>query len=167
MDLKKALKDPKYLQPLAVIAILIVGVLVAGLHSGGSTKKQSACGLYRIDKTVTIGSQKIDAEVVSSPADQTKGLSGRPCIGPNQGMLFVYNQAGYYAFWMKDMKFAIDIIWISSDHKTAGVERSVQPSSYPGSKFINDRHHPAQYVLELKENRSSSLGITLGTPVKF
>lgn len=154
---------------LAILGLLVIAVLVAGFggrHSNQPISK-SACGAYRTDKVATVGSNKINMEAVESPVDKEKGLSGRPCIEANQGMLFVYDHSGYYSFWMKGMKFSIDIIWISTDHKTAGVERNVEPSTYPGSRFINDKHHPAQYVLELKANRSTDLGITLGTPIAF
>lgn len=161
--------NSKNTRGLAILGLLVIAVLVAGFggHHSNQPISKSACGAYRADKVVTIGSNKINAEVVESPIDKEKGLSGRPCIQANQGMLFVYSKSGYYSYWMKDMKFAIDIIWISTDHKTAGVERNVEPSTYPASRFINDKQHPAQYVLELKANRSTSLGMTLGTPVKF
>jgi uncharacterized protein len=84
-------------------------------------------------------------------------------------MLFSFSQPGYYRFWMKDMKFPIDIIWISPDHKVAGIERDVEPSTYFSKNpfFINDKDHIAQYVLELKANRSTDLHIALGTPIQF
>ncbi len=66
---------------------------------------------------------------------------------------------------MKDMKFPIDIAWISPDKKVVGLEIDVEPSTYPDS-FVN-KDQPAQYVLELKANRSKTLNINLGTPVKF
>jgi len=138
----------------------------------GETKPQSkntaavsVCGPYRNDKTVTINGQQIQAEIASSATERQKGLSGRPCILPNQAMLFTFSQPGHYSFWMKDMKFPIDIAWISPDKKVVGLEIDVEPSTYPDS-FVN-KDQPAQYVLELKANRSKTLNINLGTPVKF
>jgi uncharacterized membrane protein (UPF0127 family) len=124
----------------------------------------SACG-FRDDKTVTINGQKLNVEVASTDSARVQGLSSRKCIGQNEAMLFVFNQPGYYQFWMKDMNFPIDIIWISPAHKAIGLERKVQPSTYP-TKFVNQLA-PAQYVLEMASGRSTSLGMTFGTIVNF
>jgi uncharacterized membrane protein (UPF0127 family) len=80
-------------------------------------------------------------------------------------MLFQFSKPGQLWIWMKDMKFPIDIVWIAPNHTVVGIEQDVQPSTYP-DKFVN-RDRPAQYVLELKANRSKELNINLGTPVSF
>lgn len=153
-----------------IIGLVLVAVISVALIAGGSDTKSgpitSACGPYRADKVIRISGSDINAEVVSAPKDLSKGLSGRPCILPDQGMLFVFRQSGQHPFWMKNMKFPIDIIWISADHKAAGIERDVKPSTYPDG-FVNKKENPALYVLELKANRSSELHIELGTPVSF
>jgi uncharacterized membrane protein (UPF0127 family) len=125
----------------------------------------SACGPYRNDGNVVINGQKIDIEATKTSAEFEKGLAGRPCILPNQGMFFAFSKPGQYPFWMKGMKFPIDIVWIGADHKVAAVEVDEQPSTYPASKFVNKL--PAQYVLELKANRSKELHMKIGTPVQF
>ena len=152
---------------LAVIVLLIMVVSAAVIIDQKASHKKiaSVCGPYRSDKVITVSSQKLTAEVASSPSQRTIGLSGRPCITPDQAMLFVFNKPDRYKMWMKDMKFPIDIIWLSPDRRVISVERNVLPSTYPDS-FVN-KDRPALYVLELKANRSTELGITLGTPVNF
>ena len=162
----KDLLNPKYARLLAIAALLVLGVLAAGFGHHDSKIPKSACGVYRTDRVVTIGQTKINAEVAITPADRQKGLSGRPCIEPNQGMLFLFSRPGQYSFWMKDMKFSIDIVWITSDHKVAAIYNDIEPSTYPDS-FVNDKRHPAQYTLEIKAKLAKSLGLELGTPVKF
>src|SRR3989344_6701349 len=61
-------------------------------------------------RTVGINGASIFAEVVASADARRLGLSGREGMGANSGMLFVFDQAGLYDFWMKDMKFPLDII---------------------------------------------------------
>ena len=107
----------------------------------------------------------IKAEVVDTPEEKAQGLSDRPCIEADRGMLFVFDKPGQYPFWMKDMKFPIDIVWISSDKKVVKVEANVSPSTYP-MLFKND-NELAQYVLELQAIRAKDLNIELGTPVNF
>ena len=63
-------------------------------------------------QTVTIGSTTIDIEVADEPAEIQQGLSGRPSLDPDTGMLFVLSQERIPTFWMKDMRFALDFIWI-------------------------------------------------------
>jgi uncharacterized protein len=155
------LKNWRLLAALAASIVILAAVLVSHKDSSSSSK----CGPYRSDKVLKVGTQQINAEVASTPQQQAKGLGGRPCIEANQAMLFLFNKPNYYAFWMKDMHFPIDIVWISSDHKTVGLERSVEPSTYP-DHFTN-KDKPAQYVLEIQANRSKTLGIDLGTAVNF
>lgn len=59
--------------------------------------------------------KKIKAEVVDNEEARMKGLSGRDNLADDEGMFFVFEKSDIYPFWMKDMKFAIDIIWIMED----------------------------------------------------
>jgi uncharacterized protein len=146
----------------ALVAIVAIAVLTSGDQQPKPVAQNSACGPYRTDKIVTINGQTFNTEIASSDAAKGKGLSGRPCILPNQAMLFPFSKDGHYSFWMQDMKFPIDVVWITSGHKIAAIEGDFQPSSYPerrGNKL------PAQYVLEVKANRMQQLGASIGTPV--
>lgn len=147
----------------AALAFAIVG---AALATYDSTKNsaQPRCGFYRTDKTVSIGSTQLKAEVVKTSADLQKGLSGRPCIESNQAMLFDFGSPGQYAIWMKDMHFPIDIIWVDTSQKVVKIEVGVLPSSYPKT-FASEQ--PAQYVLEMQANLSQTLNVNLGTSVDF
>jgi uncharacterized membrane protein (UPF0127 family) len=160
----------KYWRLIAVIVLLAAVVAAALLlHEPAKPKQvpvqETACGVYRDDKTVAIDTAKIKVEEVKTQTQREKGLSGRPCIEPDRGMLFVFDHPGQYAIWMKDMRFPIDIVWISAGHKTVGLEVNVAPSTYP-DRFVN-KDQPAQYVLELKANRAKELNIGLGTTINF
>lgn len=148
----------------AIIAGLLAVIAVAAL--AGNPAHPNPCGTYRDDKVIAVGAHKIFTEVASTPAAQARGLGGRSCIPADAGMLFSFNQPGQYSFWMKDMKFPIDIIWISAGHKAVLVKQNVLPSTYP-SGFANPISRPAKYVLELQANASTRLNISAGTPVNF
>jgi hypothetical protein len=79
-------------------------------------------------------------------------------------MLFEFPASGYYPFWMKDMRFPIDIIWISANKKVVKVQKDLQPSSYPRTFSSAE---PAQYILELKAGEAAQLGLANGTIVYF
>jgi uncharacterized membrane protein (UPF0127 family) len=154
----------KHLRLVAVAGIVTATVLVALLTYGPEEAPGQKCGVYRNDKTVTVGTTEIETEVVQTEAERAKGLSGRPCIEPNRGMLFVFDKPGQYPFWMKDMKFPIDIVWVDANHKVIGLDIDVAPSTYPHA-FVSEK--PAQYVLELQAKRAKDLNIGLGTTVNF
>jgi uncharacterized membrane protein (UPF0127 family) len=165
-------KFPRKYLGLVVAAIVLVAIVAAALIIGPSeTNKKNpvsqaggACGVYRHDSKVRINGKTFDVELPKNPDAFAKGLAGRPCITDSEGMLFRFTKPGQYPFWMKDMKFPIDIIWIGADYKVAAVEIDEKPSTYP-DKFVNQK--PAQYVLEVKANTSKQLKIEIGTPVTF
>lgn len=145
----------------AVTLAVISVVVVFGNHenSDGCSAK------YREDKTVRIGKYQLKAEEAKSSSEQETGLSGRACIGSNHAMLFTFSKPGQYAIWMKGMKFPIDIAWMDAGHKVVGLEKNVQPSTYP-DRFAN-KGKSALYVLELQANRADAIGVTTGTAVDF
>ena len=64
---------------------------------------------------VAIGGTIVTAEIVDTKEKLELGLSGREGLSFNKGMLFVFPKTGYHSFWMKDMSFPIDIIWLSKE----------------------------------------------------
>jgi uncharacterized membrane protein (UPF0127 family) len=156
---------------IAIFLVVIVAVIAVALAVGESKPKattprsSSACGPYRSDLTVKISGQTFQTEVAKSQVELDKGLGGRPCILQNQAMLLYFSKPGVIQIWMKDMKFPIDVLWIASDHKVVAEEVNLSPKTYP-DKFIN-KDRQAQYVLEVKANRSKQLHVGLGTEVQF
>mgnify|MGYP001178230261 CR=1 FL=1 len=116
------------------------------------------------DKHVLLNNQKIDVTVVSTPKERERGLSGWNRLGEKQGMLFVFNDSGTYCMWMKDMKFAIDMVWLDGDKKVTNIKQNATPESYP-EPFCNK--DDAKYVLELPEGSVSKYGIKSGNQAIF
>lgn len=137
-------------------------VLIAFLLS--NSKNLTCQVYYREDLDIKINSEVIKAEEAKTSAQRAKGLGGRNCINTNQGMLFEFEQTGYYPFWMKDMRFAIDMVWLDKNHKVVTVKPNIEPASYPQT-FVNDS--PAQYVLELQAGRADKISIKPGTQISF
>jgi uncharacterized membrane protein (UPF0127 family) len=154
-----------------VIAVAVVAAIVASGKDSTPKPKSSnqkaavtGCGPYRKDGVVSINGKTISVETAAGQQELTKGLSGRPCIESNWGMLFDFGHDGQYAIWMKDMKFPIDVAWINSAHKVVALEIDFKPSTYP-DKRVNQT--PARYVLEMPANKSKELSIYIGTSVHF
>jgi uncharacterized membrane protein (UPF0127 family) len=102
-------------------------------------------------------------EIVDSPLERERGLSGRDEIGTN-GMLFVFDESDYHGIWMKDMRFSIDIIWIDEKSKVIAIDQGVRPDTYPRT-FRPPT--PVRYVIETAENYTSTFGITVGDEVRL
>lgn len=119
---------------------------------------------YRKDKVVSISGQLLQSQTAKTPQQQEKGLGGRACIGPDRAMLFIFDNVGYHRFWMNDMKFSIDIIWISANKRVVYIQKDVTPSTYPAT-FVSTT--PAKDVLEVGAGQSDVLGIKTGTQLSY
>ena len=93
-----------------IILVIFAGVVFFQFRSR-STQKSS---LQNISATIKINNHTFNVEVAKTPKDQQLGLSGRDGISDDQGMLFAFDTPDYYNFWMKDMKFPLDIIFINN-----------------------------------------------------
>lgn len=113
-------------------------------------------------KVVTVGEQTFQVEVVSVKNDLEKGLGGRDGLCLSCGMLFKFSQPGKYAFWMKDMKFPIDILWIY-EGKIVHLEKNVSPTLV-GTLSPAEQ---ADSVLEINSGKSDEFGFKVGDNVKF
>lgn len=118
----------------------------------------------RHDATILMPKGALTVEVVNTKASRELGLSFREKMGRDEGMLFVFDHPGRYGFWMKDMKFSLDIVWINQNGVVVWVERNVTQESYP-SVFMNQAD--ASYVLEMSAGLSEEFGVYLGTKVKI
>ncbi len=103
----------------------------------------------------------ISLEIARTDAEQMRGLMYREGIGENEGMLFVFERERRYEFWMKNVKFPIDMLWLDSGFKVVHIERGVPPcSAEPCPRYAPT--NPGKYVLELKANLTRKRGIAVG-----
>lgn len=117
---------------------------------------------------VKIAGQKIKVDLALTPAQQNQGLSGRSALLENEGMLFVFDTPGKYSFWMKDMNFPIDMIWIqgenTADLKIVYIKKNARPELYPET-YGPDRE--ANYVLEVVSGFAEKNNLQVGDSVEF
>lgn len=113
---------------------------------------------------VRVGDVFVKVESVVDPVAQARGLSGREGLGENQGMLFIFPKSGIYPFWMKDMKFAIDIIWVSEFGRVVYIKKNATPESYPDLFTSEDL---AKYVLEVPTGFAQKHNLMPGDTIEF
>jgi uncharacterized membrane protein (UPF0127 family) len=125
----------------AVVAVVAVAaVALAGGEEGGKNGAGRAI--------VTLGDASVRAEIASDSASLRRGLSGRDRLGADDGMLFVLPDDSP-SFWMKGMRFPIDIVWIRNG-RVVDVTADVPPPSGAGASLPTySPARPADRALEV------------------
>lgn len=108
---------------------------------------------------LSVNNIKIEAEIADTFQKKARGLSGRKSIAEGEGMLFIYENSGFYSFWMLGMNFALDIIWIDENYKIIDIDKNVSPDSFPKT-FRSE--NPAKYILEVPAGFSDKNNVKLG-----
>lgn len=116
--------------------------------------------------TLLVNNQPLMVEVVKTPASIQLGLSGRDSIATD-GMLFVMPTIDLHGFWMKDMRFDLDLVWIK-DCQVIGVTAGV-PAPAPGTPIESLSTYqppgPVDMVLEIPNMNSPASSWPVGTPI--
>lgn len=82
-------------------------------------------------KKLILKDRTINLLVAQTPDESEWGLSDFPSLPANTGMLFMFPGPGTYSFWMKDMKFSLDIIWLDGDNRVVTIHENISPETYP------------------------------------
>ena len=119
-------------------AVVLVGLLlcsvVAGIGSVSAAELRLGGDLYQIETAVT-------------PAQRQQGLMHRSQLGPRQGMLLVYPQAGDHRIWMKNVLIPLRVYWIDASFEVIEAQRLKPCRGEPCPVYAASRD--SQYVLEL------------------
>jgi len=103
--------EPTRVRSFARAALLLATLCLAACDDA----RAPATSPDRTRATVTIGDARIDAELARTSAEKQLGLGGRTGLAPDTGMLFVFDEPDRHLFWMLDMQFALDFVWIRDD----------------------------------------------------
>ncbi len=117
--------------------------------------------------SVTVGGVELDVELAVTPREQQRGLGYRDALAPGTGMLFVYEEPETKGFWMKGMRFCLDIIWIN-EGRIVGAEEAICPAKAGAPEEDIPRTKspgPVQYVLEVPAGWLEENGLGSGAPV--
>lgn len=135
----------------------------APANEAASVHPQS--GLEVIPLTINSLGKRHDfrVEVARTPQQQAQGLMFRTAMGPNEGMLFPYEQPRTLSFWMKNTVLSLDLIFIGEDHRIINIAAKATP--YSEASITSDA--PGIAVLELNGGRTAELGIVPGARVDW
>lgn len=115
-------------------------------------------------RTLQLDGQRYELQVSDTKSQQAKGLGGRASLPTDKGMLFVFDQSVSHCFWMKDMHFAIDIIWLDDRKQVTHIERRITPDTYPHT-FCPTQ--PSRYVIELNAGQADAHHVHKGQQLSF
>ena len=113
---------------------------------------------------VKIAGQTVKVDLALTPEAQAQGLSGRINLNEDAGMLFIFNKPSRYSFWMKDMNFPIDMIWLDENFQVVYIKKDAEPGSYPTTFTPSS---DAKYVLEVQANFSEKNNLREGDSARF
>lgn len=97
-------------------------------------------------KDAVIGETSLKIVIADTPKERGKGLSGKDDLESKEGLFFIFDKDDYHGIWMKDMNFAIDIIWLDSTMQIVDFKEKVHPSTFPE---VFEPNKKARYVLEV------------------
>jgi uncharacterized membrane protein (UPF0127 family) len=174
-----------------IVMVLLVGVFVGGGVWGyfavqkerAEVRESVARGEYQIPDTadteteiesenwrtiypntvpLTIGSVVVQASVADTLSKRIKGLSETPYLPDEVVKLFAFGVAGTHSIWMKDMNYALDIIWTAAGGEIVHIEENVSPDTFP-TPFSSPT--PAWYVVEANAGFVEQNQIVIGDEV--
>lgn len=108
---------------------------------------------------IQVAGQTIKVSIADTPDARARGLGGVKMLASGEGMLFVFDMDSKYQFWLKDMLFSIDILWLSSDGRVVDIRENVSPDTYPE---VFTPNLPARYVLELPAGFARDNNVNVG-----
>ncbi len=114
--------------------------------------------------TVELRERTVRIDIADTPEKREIGLSSREKLAQGEGMLFVFPEDGLHAFWMKDMRFSIDILWISRAGVVVDLRQKVSPETYPATFVPREE---ARYVLELPSGWVEEYTVAIGDIVQI
>jgi len=155
-----------------VLVVLFFIVLIFFLINKDDNSELKLKVISRIDNNfeikhiqyIKIAGKILKVDLALTGEEQEQGLSGRNKLEENEGMLFVFDHIDRYAFWMKNMNFSIDIIWINDDFEVVYVKNDASPKSYPE---IFKPTEKVRYVLEVNSIFSENNNLKVGDKVEF
>jgi uncharacterized membrane protein (UPF0127 family) len=117
---------------------------------------------------VEVGGERFKVEIADDDAERARGLMFRDQLAEGTGMLFIHDREEPQAYWMKNTRIPLDILYFDNGRRLVAQQRDVPPCSagnacppYPsGGK-------PARYVLELNAGEAKRLKLETGAELRF
>jgi len=110
------------------------------------------------------GGVEFSCELADSPAEWSKGLSGRENLAEGHGMVFIFPAPSQQTFWMKDTLIPLDIVFVWANGTVGAIYGApIEPGVSDGNLVRYESPGPVKWVVELNMGDCAASGITVGT----
>lgn len=113
------------------------------------------------EDVICVDDARLTVEVAETPQERETGLSGRPTLAADHGMLFVFPFAGRHGFWMKDTTIPLSIAFVDS----SGVIRQIEELE-PLSEDVVAPAVPVPLALEVNRGWFGDHGVRPGDTIR-
>lgn len=120
---------------------------------------------FKKSPTAKIEGKTFKLLVAKSEEDKQVGLSKYHRLPENTGMIFLFDKPGFYSFWMKNMNFPIDILYINGD-RIVTIYKNQKPAESGNPPVLNPKEE-SDKVLEINAGLSDRYKIEEGDKVEF
>jgi len=139
--------------------VLNVAILFSGLFLSG-------CGSAS-EHWVELNGQRFQVEIADDDSERARGLMFRDSMDADRGMLFIHEREMPLAYWMKNTRLPLDILYFDNARKLVSQQRDIPPCSSGNRCPSYPSHVPARYVLELNAGQAAKLGLKDGAELSF
>ena len=136
-------------------ALVVLSLLLAGCDAAKTNQTPA----------VSINGQRVNVEVAQTVAERSRGLSNRPPLGADEGMVFVFPEPSTPSFWMNGMRFPLDLIWIANQTVVNITSDVPVPTSTVLLRYTPDP--PVSHGLEVNAGWAASHEVQVGDQVIF
>lgn len=121
------------------------------------------------EQQLQVGKTKLWVEVKDTVEERSSGLSGRAPLADDEGMVFIFEAIGQPGFWMKDMRFNLDVLWIRQGQVVDISYNVPAPSPGTSNQDIATMRStvPIDTALEVRAGWVEQHGVTIGDAVEF
>jgi uncharacterized protein len=116
---------------------------------------------------VELDGHRYQVEIADDDAERARGLMFRDELAADRGMLFIHDELGPQAYWMKNTRIPLDILYFDSDRKLVSQQRDVPPCSAGDRCPSYPSEAPARYVLELNAGDALRMDLQNGAELRF
>ncbi len=147
-----------------LVALCLFGIIPLSLTIGAPGTAFSSEQTIRLAGSDGAVKATFRVELATTPQDHARGLMHRDRLGEGRGMLFVFPESAPRAFWMKHVRFPLDLIYIGADRRIGRIVHRAPPC--PGAAapcpLYPSPPGGARWVLEVEGGTAERLGIQVG-----
>ena len=116
---------------------------------------------------VEVGGHRYSVEVADDEQERARGLMFRDQLAADHGMLFIHESEDPQAYWMKNTRIPLDILYFDNARRLVSQQRDVPPCTLGDACPPYPSDAPARFVLELNAGEAARLGLAEGTVMTF